>query len=412
MKDRFTLLFRLFALRIALLLSLLAYVFHSYEIGAHSLGVLTLWVTAVGGVLATVLSWYVHRNDQIVSDKSLGLQLLVDAVLVLLVAYCFGRSTNPFLYYLLVVIALGAGLLKERWSWCLCVGGVIAYTILMYLDQSKHFLHLSSDFKSHLIGMWVNFVLSAVLLEFFISKLTATLRRRERALASAREEILKNEQLVGLGTLAAATVHSFGTPLSTITMLAGEIQAKHHDDDDTFSDAKTIQEQISRCRNTMQYLTDLARQEQSQQISIELDALFENIEDHYALMNCTPLPTFVNHSNVNSGIAIPGGILFMHAVINLIDNGVRAAKSLVKVEFECTASLLRIVIEDDGPGIASDLLEDLGEVVVDGQNGMGLGVLLSNSTIEKLGGRVKFSNPSGLNAYTRVSVEVPLDTVK
>jgi two-component system sensor histidine kinase RegB len=408
MKDRYTLLLRLFVLRLGVTLSLVVYVLNSYELGAHPWGIESIFSILALLCVSIIFSWLRHRRERLVSDLTLALQLACDAAIILIVAYSFGRSTNPFMYYLLVIIALSAGLFKEKWVWLICASGVIAYTQMMYLDSSKHFLHLSSDFKSHLIGMWVNFVLSAVLLAFFISKLTAALRRRERALARAREDNLKNEQLVGLGTLATATVHSFGTPLSTIILLADEIQAKHAHDKQTHDDTEAIKAQIARCKKTMSHLTNVAGFKSSELTHIAIAELINSVQEHYEIVHSNPMPEFqlsVEESNLEF---VPGGVLLLHAVINLVDNAVRAANSHVLVKCSTTKDQLLIEIQDDGCGIDPALLDDLGDVIVDGQSGMGLGVMLSNSTINRFHGRVHFTNPSEDIPYTRVLVELPL----
>ena len=46
---------------------------------------------------------------------------------------------------------------------------------------------------------------------------------RELNLAEARENEIRNEQLVAIGTLAAGTAHALGTPLSTMAVLLTEL---------------------------------------------------------------------------------------------------------------------------------------------------------------------------------------------
>jgi len=50
-----------------------------------------------------------------------------------------------------------------------------------------------------------------------------TLRERELTLAQVRESEMRKEQLVAIGTLAAGTAHTLGTPLPTMSVLLTDL---------------------------------------------------------------------------------------------------------------------------------------------------------------------------------------------
>lgn len=72
------------------------------------------------------------------------------------------------------------------------------------------------------------------------------------------------------------------------------------------------------------------------------------------------------------------------------------------------AHALKLEIRDDGPGIASRILERLGHDLVStkGEGGLGIGLYLANTVLARLGGRVEFLRPSG--GGTHVRIEIPL----
>lgn len=80
------------------------------------------------------------------------------------------------------------------------------------------------EFNLHVSGMWFTFVLSTVLIAWFIVRMSHSIRQRDKELAEAREQALCNEQIIALGTLAAGAAHELGTPLSTMAVIAGELQ--------------------------------------------------------------------------------------------------------------------------------------------------------------------------------------------
>ena len=334
-------------------------------------------------------------------------QLLWDSAAILLFVWLAGGSTNPFIYYQLLVIAISASILPEKFSWFFSALGICAYTVFMYLDLGHHMAHMDASFRSHLIGMWVNFSGSALLISFFISRLSGVLRSQEKALQLAREEHLKNEQLIGIGTLAASTVHSFGTPLSTITMTASELEALHNDSD-TLACTSLIKAQIDRCKTTMKKLTSLTTRESLNEQSISIAELTEEIKEYLYLVNARPMPSMRVDTAINS-FNLPGGILLLHALINLIDNAVQAATSQVSISIKATPHHedVIIVIEDDGKGLSRDAITT-GEEGLDSSNGgLGIGLLLVNSTIERLGGTVSYLSATEPPLLTRISVQLP-----
>jgi len=78
----------------------------------------------------------------------------------------------------------------------------------------------------HLAGMWVNFALSALVISWFVTRISATLRQRDAQLAQARERQAQRAHVLALGTLAASSAHALATPLATIAVLVGEL--RHH----------------------------------------------------------------------------------------------------------------------------------------------------------------------------------------
>lgn len=338
---------------------------------------------------------------------SLLVQLLVDMGIVIVLVAFSGRSGNPFIYYLLVPVAIGATLLSLRLSWMLTLLAVLAYTLLLYLDLQKHIHHLS-EFQLHLFGMWVNFVGSAVLINVFVSNLAMALRDREAKLAAAREQTLKNEQIIGIGTLAASTAHALGTPLSTMAVVLGEMKAGVGEEDEN---VRMLLAQITRCKQTLSRLSQLAEAQNAVDNPVIVRVLAGFLIEHYQLMNPKVMPQFAVDDSASNAL-VSGNVLLQHALINLIDNAINASRSRVCVEINRDADQaeqLHIAIIDDGPGLAEEELDAFGKPTVSRNDGMGIGVFLANSTIEKLSGEIVLYNPDkSLSGETTVIVRLPL----
>ena len=360
-----------------------------------------------------------YRKGASVTDANLLRQLVFDAVFLLVLIYFTGGATNPFIYYLLVLVAISAAIFNSIIGWLFSAGCMLAYTFIMFTDVREHVHHMSSDFQLHLLGMWVNFVGSAVLICFFVSRLATALRDRQIELSKVREETLKNEQLVGIGTLAASTVHALGTPLSTMAVVLGEMQhsykqgAAKWDASSQNENVELMLGQIERCKKTLSKLSLLSQQQQDGGSLENIAEFSDELKEHYLLANPRIMPAIVfNNEQYFSEFFIEQSVLFRHAVINLVDNAIQAAVRQVKVclEVDAKSKMLTIDIEDDGNGLPSDIEEQWGKPVISQkESGMGIGIFLSNSTVEKLGGKVQVKRKP---QATQVSIKLPVTGAK
>ncbi len=406
---------RLLALRAGILASFTVYALY---ISTQNGVLFYLGFIIVLSALFSILSWQYRHHRRLTANRLVLSQLLWDSATILFFVWLAGRSTNPFIYYQLLIVAISASILPASIAWGFSTLGIAAYSLLLYADMAHHTTHLDASFKAHLIGMWVNFSGSALLIAFSVSKLSAALRNHEIALRQAREDNLKNEQLIGLGTLAASTVHSFGTPLATITMAASELEALHPDPE-TRVCTQLIKMQIDRCKTTMQKLTALSTKKALNEHRIGVAVLLQDIKDYLLLSQAEPMPTLSSQAAIAEW-ELPGGLLLEHALINLIDNALGVAHQHVAISVSCAhydpaqkpqsreaSNSFVMCIEDDGGGIypqTARLTEHRNRPY---EKGLGIGLLLANSTIERLGGSVSYCNPTASDPLTRITVTLP-----
>ena len=166
----------------------------------------------------------------------------------------------------------------------------------------------------------------------------------------------------------------------------------------------------------MKKLSLLAEQESSEQLLEPVYELLDHLREHYGLNKPLHTPQFTADPSCSTN-QLHHSLLLRHALINLIDNAIDAAKTFVAVDFQCDASVLQITITDDGPGMPKELLARWGKPQKSAKkSGLGIGAFLANSTIEKLGGTVAINAADGDTAAapqcdaakTRVLVTLPL----
>lgn len=392
------LLLRVLALSLALVI---IFVFEA-RLGRSILG--TKLILALFGACAFCFATFLRlRRKTPVSLLELSIHLLADALLLITLVVLTGGATNPFIYYYLVLIGVAAAALPQMAAWLYCGSAVLAYSLLMYLDLGALAHHGLNDFQLHLLGMWFNFVGSAALMCLFVSRFSNALREREAALSQVREKNLRNEQLIGIGTIATSTAHRLATPLNSISIILSELNT--HSDAETEEDIQLAQTQIQRAKNTLKNLQALADPEENISSTNNLKELSNVLQEHYLLVNSEIQPQLI-FADEYLDRPVSVSLLLQHALINLIDNAIRSAKSSVRIMADFQNDMLRLIIEDDGEGFTKQQLENWGQPMQNSE-GLGIGIFLANHSIENFGGHVFATRTS--DNKTRITVQLPIN---
>ena len=314
-------------------------------------------------------------------------EITVDLIWTSIAVILAGGTFNPFIYYFLVLIALGAMLLSRPQAWTVCSISILIYSILLALDVSAHFQHMDAGFRLHLIGMWLNYLASALIICFFVSSLVGALRTQNLQIQHIREKNMKDEQLIGLATVSASTVHNLATPLSTLRMLIDEFNPQSTYVHELNDDLDLMKQQISRCQDTIEQLSVLAQKNDEVEWRSSL-TLIEEIREHYALNTPQKIPIIEN--NISTPVHIEINDLFDYAVINLINNATEAAINDVLIQFITVNEMLIITIQNHCDSANKSILEKWGNPLQSQKTlGLGIGSFLANSTIERLSGTVE-----------------------
>jgi two-component system sensor histidine kinase RegB len=281
--------------------------------------------------------------------------------------------------------------------------------------QMTHEMRDHEYFNLHMFGMWSGFVFSAGLVAFFVVELAKTLRHQERRLAEARENALRDERIVALGTLAASAAHDMGTPLGTIAIVAHELEQDYpiHRFPDLHEKIIIVQQQISRCKQALSLMSASAgkmRAESGRMMPVidYIDGVLEQWRTHKA---GAKLGLFIDPEVVSEARIIAERTL-THAIINVLNNAAEATDPERGVEFHAAWDFhqIHLKIRDFGPGLPPELVEFAGKnPVVSQKRGLGVGLFLTYSTIKRLGGQINFSNLDTGGACVEITLPL-LDT--
>jgi two-component system sensor histidine kinase RegB len=198
-----------------------------------------------------ILGRHLQRDD--VPLLMLRLGLLAD-VLALTECLAFsGGAANPLASLYLPAVLFAALLSPGLFAWGLSLLSMLAYAVLFawHLPWPLQGNDAAYAFSLHLLGMWLTFALSAVLITSFVSWLARQLAAREAALAAARETQLRDEQLLAVGMQAAGAAHSLSTPINTLSLLVDDMLQQHAADANLQEDLRLMRAQLGSCAQAL-----------------------------------------------------------------------------------------------------------------------------------------------------------------
>ncbi|MEO8003458.1 MAG: ATP-binding protein [Betaproteobacteria bacterium] len=374
---------------------------------------ITLPLLPMGLVIATLAllnlrTWWQLRQNKPVSDAGFFAELLADAAALTALLALSGGSTNPFVSLYLLPIAVAAIALPARRAWLITAVTIVCYTGLLFfflpLTHGEHEMH-SDAFNLHILGMWVTFLASSILITAFVTIMAASIRALDRGLAAARERELRDEQVLALGTFAAGAAHELGTPLSTIAVLAKEMEIDYRDVPALRDDLQLLRTQIDQCKRIITGLTAAAGHARAGQASRQNVRHFvDDVLEKWTLLRA-PVNLSVTWASAGAPPDIIGGETISQTVINVLNNAADASPLSVEIEVAWSAEALTIEVRDRGAGIADEVAAHAGRTPISTKSpNRGLGLFLANATIDRIGGSVALSNREGGGNCTRVTI--------
>jgi two-component system, sensor histidine kinase RegB len=379
------------------------------------------WLPLFAVILAlaglNLFSWWRLGRDYPVSNAELFAQLCADVLALAVLLYFSGGSTNPFISLFLLPLVITAATLPRSYTWSMAALTTACYTLLMKFYVPLPLPHQMSGnmssmegmdmsdmphediFNLHIFGMWLGFVLSAAIIALFVVKMAQAVRERDESLARVREETLRNERIVALGTLAAGAAHELGTPLSTMSVVIGELQHEANLNAEWKDSLSLLDGQVRNCRRILDKMLD-DTQSTARPLSEYLAATLEE----WRLLRPT---TECNYRTDGCSEAVLKNFdpALRPALLNLLNNAADASPQRIEIEVRCSASELTLTISDHGPGLTAEAAARAGSAFfTTKQGGRGLGLFLANATLERLGGKVRLFNREGGGAATEVTL--------
>ena len=338
-----------------------------------------------------------QRLEPVYAAALLALNIVELAALLFLT----GGLQNPFSFLFLAPVLISATALPIRLTIAL---GVLA----MACASALLFFHLPLPWEGeepvvlppiYLFGVWLSILLAIGVTSLYAIQVTDDTRKLSDALAATELVLTREQHLTQLDGLAAAAAHELGTPLATIFLISRELEKSVAADSPLAADLKTLREQTQRCRDILAKITQLSATGAPFD-RMPLSTLIEEVvAPHRDFGVAIKIRIAVAGAHEPVGTRNPA---ILYGVGNILENAVDFARATVEVNAWWNSETVEIVVSDDGPGFAPEILKRIGEPYLSrrrgtddpqgGRRGLGLGVFIARTLLERTGATVAFRN--------------------
>jgi two-component system, sensor histidine kinase RegB len=326
--------------------------------------------------------------------------LAFDVLQLTALLYLTGGLENPFSVLFLAPVTIAAVSLPPRQIVLIAVLTALAASLLGVEHQPLPWyggqpIHLPWLYQ---VGMWFALLVACVFIAAYASRVAGEARALSEALTAAELVLERQNHLSQLDGLAAAAAHELGTPLATIALVTKELSNGSLPSE--FSeDLLLLAQQAQRCRDILGRLTSLANDDEKTFYETRLSILLEQV---VAPHRQDPIKIAIDAKGEGNEPSLPHSPAIMYGIGNFVENAIDFARTAVTIEARWTPSLVTIVILDDGPGFSLDVFDRIGDPYItsrahrrrkaDEGSGLGLGVFIAKTLLERTGAEIKFSN--------------------
>ncbi|HVV79952.1 MAG TPA: ActS/PrrB/RegB family redox-sensitive histidine kinase [Pseudolabrys sp.] len=314
-----------------------------------------------------------------------------------------GGLHNPFAFLFLGPVLIAATALAPRYTVMLGGFAVFCATVLVFAHyplpwDNNDPIILPPIF---LVGEWVSILLAIGFIGLYASQITEESRQLSDALAATELALAREHHLSQLDGLAAAAAHELGTPMSTISVIAKELERAIPPDAPHGEDVRLLREQAARCRDILAKLTELSSDQPFDRTPLT-SLIEEVVAPHRNFGIAIGVTTPADRNNEPAAARNPA---ILYGLGNIVENAVDFARDRVEIGTQWNDDDVTVTITDDGPGFAPEILNRIGEPYVSSRRkpkigdseeaGLGLGLFIAKTLLERTGGKLTYQNRGG-----------------
>ncbi|PKP70085.1 MAG: two-component sensor histidine kinase [Alphaproteobacteria bacterium HGW-Alphaproteobacteria-4] len=367
----------------------------------------TLCLLIVGAtVVANLLAMLQFPENRRLSETEAMLTLVFDTAQLSLLLAVTGGLDNPFALLILAPTTIAATALHTRPTLIVGFVTIVLVTLLAFFNEplvlrDGTVLAVPQIFE---FGLWIAIVIGVVFLGLYARRVSSEIHSMGDALFATQMALSREQKLTDLGGVVAAAAHELGTPLATIKLVSTELADELGDRPELREDALLIRQQADRCRDILRGMGRAGKDDKHLRVAPLMAVLREAAEPHVGrgktiLFEAAPA--------VGGGERQPSIIRYpelIHALRNLVQNAVDFARETVWVEAEWTDDSVTVRVVDDGPGYPAGVLGRIGDPFLSARKGdadrgkrpeyegMGLGLFIAKTLLERTGATLSFAN--------------------
>ncbi|WP_185970330.1 MULTISPECIES: ActS/PrrB/RegB family redox-sensitive histidine kinase [unclassified Mesorhizobium] len=327
--------------------------------------------------------------------------------------YMTGGLTNPFSLLMTVPVVVSATSLPLRLTAILGGLVIVGASLLVFFHLPLPWYEgapLPMPFI-YVAGIWMAVFSSIAFTAIYAFRVAEEARLLANALAATELVLQREQHLSALDGLAAAAAHELGTPLATIALVSKEMEKALGDDPKFGEDVKLLRSQSERCREILKRLTSLSSEGEAHLSRLPLTSLVEEVTaPHRDFGISIKLRPGERIGPEPVGRRNPGVI---YGLGNLVENAVDFARKTVTVSWSWDELDVTFSIIDDGPGFPPEIIDRIGEPYMstrqgnEAGGGLGLGLFIAKTLLERSGATLDFRNSSGLGEGAIVQISWP-----
>lgn len=370
---------------------------------------LGLCFLAIGAsVISNLVAMFVLPSNTRLSERDVKITLVFDITQLSFLLYLTGGLNNPFALLILAPVTVSAMTLRPHSTVMLGIFAVILVSLLTYYylplrTQEGFILRMPQVF---LIGFWAAIMIGLVFLAIYAGRVTTETHAMSSALLATQMALSREQKLTDLGGVVAAAAHELGTPLATIKLVSAELLDELEDRPELKEDVELIRDQADRCRVILHSMGRRGKDDLHLR-SAPLRAVIEEAADPHSERGKNI------HYHVSprgeGGVRMPSiqrQPEIIHGLRNLVQNAVDFATANVWIDAHWSGTQISVRVIDDGPGYPPDLLGRIGDPFLKRRpnrepdmerpeyEGMGLGLFIAKTLLERSGAEVTFANGS------------------
>ncbi|AHM03777.1 Sensor histidine kinase PrrB (RegB) [Roseibacterium elongatum DSM 19469] len=369
---------------------------------------LGLCFLAIGAsVVSNLIAMTIFPENQRLSDRDAMLTLLFDLAQLSFLLFLTGGLNNPFALLILGPVTISATALTMRST---AILGALAIGLISLLAYFHVPLTLSTGEimelpDLYILGFWMAIVIGIVFLSAYARRISSESHSMSQALLATQMALAREQKLTDLGGVVAAAAHELGTPLATIKLVSTELAEELENYPELAEDARLIRDQADRCRDIMRSMGRAGKDDLHMR-SAPLEEIVREAAEPHSDRGIEIVTAF----GPAGGCTGPQPIVWrkpeiIHGLRNFVQNAVDFAETRVWIDGQWINGEIKVKIVDDGPGFPPDLLGRLGDPFLrrrsrdsdsqrPGYEGMGLGLFIAKTLLERSGAKVTFHNAS------------------